>query len=189
MSSLQNIGTSDRRQYAMLGLKHDVNILADYTPAWTNAFAAERARIAAVLGKIAKGIEHYGSTSIPGMRAKPIIDILVGVQPLSDWKLYSEPLARLGYALSQEADIPGHHVFGKGRDTTERTHLLHVVEFMGESWRSNLAIRDTLRRDPALCREYLAAKEAAAAGAPHGRKRYHALKRSFIERTKANLDW
>ena len=173
----------------MLGLKHDVNILADYNPGWADAFASERERIAAALGQLAKGIEHYGSTSIPGMRAKPIIDILVGVKPLSNWTHCYDPLLGIGYDLSKTADIPGHFVFGRGRDTTERTHLLHIVEFMGESWRSNLAIRDALRSDPALCREYLAAKEAAVAGAPLGRARYHAFKRSFIEETKAKLNW
>jgi len=172
----------------MLGLKHGVNRLVDYDPSWEVEFAAERDRIAAALGKTAKGIQHYGSTAVAGMRAKPIIDILVGVRPLSDWERCLEPLIGLGYDYAEQAGVPGHYIFGKGRDSTERTHLVHVVELDGESWRSNLALRDALRRDPGLRRSYVAVKEAAIAEAPVGRARYNELKRDFIDAAKARLD-
>jgi len=68
----------------VLGLKHNTNVLVDYDPQWPVEFAAEHQRISVALGGLAKEIEHYGSTSVPGMRAKPILDIIIGLAPLSD---------------------------------------------------------------------------------------------------------
>jgi len=69
----------------MLGLKHNVNVLVDYDERWSLAFEDERTRIVDALECMAKGVEHYGSTAVREMRAKPIIDILVGVEPFDDW--------------------------------------------------------------------------------------------------------
>nr|WP_246735952.1 GrpB family protein [Agrobacterium sp. a22-2] len=171
-----------------MGLKHNTNILVDYDPQWANEFAAEHDRIAAALGGLAKGIEHYGSTAVPGMRAKPILDILIGLSPLSDWQACHDPLLALGYDYAAHAGVPGHHIFGRGRDLSERTHLVHLVDLGGYSWISNLALRDALRRDPALRDSYSAVKEKAATEAPDSRPRYNELKRSFIDRMKADLE-
>jgi GrpB-like predicted nucleotidyltransferase (UPF0157 family) len=172
---------------AMLGLKHNVNFLVDYDPEWATEFATERKRIADVLGGFAKGIEHFGSTAVIGMRAKPIIDILVGVVPFETWEICKAPLENLGYDYAAHAAVPGNHIFGRGRDTTERTHLVHVVAFLGEEWRSNLALRDALRADENLRAAYVAEKERAAAAAPEGRAKYNELKQSFINKAKASL--
>ena len=72
-------------------------------------------------------------------------------------------------------------------DSSERTHLLHVVEFEGPSWTSNLQLRDALRRDERLRKSYIAAKEAAIAAAPVGRAQYNELKRGFIDQAKAAI--
>jgi hypothetical protein len=72
-----------------------------------------------------------------GMRAKPILDILVGVSPFDDWDKCRVPLEGLGYDYVANAGVPHHHIFGRGRDSTERTLLVHVVEFLGDSWRIN----------------------------------------------------
>jgi len=66
----------------MLGLKHGTNLLVDFDPGWRTAFEEESARIQSALFDVVLGIEHYGSTAVEGLRAKPIIDILVGVAPL-----------------------------------------------------------------------------------------------------------
>ena len=171
----------------MLGLKHNTNVLVDYDPGWQTAFAAEQTRLAAVLGPVAHGIEHYGSTSVEGMSAKPILDILVGVSPLSDWQKCHDPLLGLGYDYAAHAGVPGHYIFGRGRDLSERTHLVHVVEHCGESWRSNLAFRDALRADPGLRQAYVAEKRRAIAAAPDSRALYNELKQAFIDRIKAGL--
>lgn len=171
----------------MLGLKHNVNVLVDYDSDWEIAFRKERKRIEDALGDTAKGIEHYGSTSIIGLRAKPILDILVGVAPFDDWAKCRAPLEQLGYDYAPNAGVPGNHMFGRGRDLTERTHLVHVVEYLGEHWSPNLAFRDALRTDSALRLAYLAEKERAIAAAPEGRAKYNALKHAFIAQIKAGL--
>jgi GrpB-like predicted nucleotidyltransferase (UPF0157 family) len=166
----------------VLGLKHGVNQLVDYDPRWPAEFEQERIRILSALGDFARGVEHYGSTAVAGLRAKPIIDILVGVAPLDDWIKCKHPLERLGYDYAENAGVPGHFIFGRGRDRSERTHLVHLVEFNGESWRSNLTFRDALRADESLRAAYLHMKEQAVASAPEGRASYNELKHSFFKR-------
>lgn len=171
----------------MLGLKKNTNRLVDYDPAWEAAFLEERERLAGALGDVVRGIEHYGSTAVPGMKAKPILDILVGVTPLSDWTRCRAPLEALGYDYAANAGVADHHIFGRGRDSSERTHLVHVVDFSGEEWSENLALRDALRRDPQLRAKYLAVKEAAVAASPGNRARYTELKGPFLAQAKAGL--
>jgi GrpB-like predicted nucleotidyltransferase (UPF0157 family) len=172
---------------SMLGLKKNLNLLVDYDPSWEIAFIEERGRLARALDEVAKGTEHYGSTAVPGMRAKPILDILVGVSPLGDWEKCKDLLESLGYDYAANAGVPRHHIFGRGRDSTERTHLVHVVEFLGEEWCDNLALRDALRRDASLRGTYLQVKERAVAASPEGRARYNELKSPFLAQVKARL--
>ena len=143
----------------MLGLKHGVNLLVEHDPAWATAFEAEKIRIQSAVKDVALGVEHYGSTAVIGLRAKPILDILLGVIPLDNWIKCKRPLESLGYDYAENAGVPGHHIFGRGRDRSERTHFVHVVEFRGESWRSNLAFRDALRADELLRAEYVRIRE------------------------------
>lgn len=171
----------------MLGLAHNVNLLVPYDPEWPRLFEIERQRLVAALAGVFEGIEHYGSTAVPGLAAKPIIDILVGVRPLARWRECHDPLLALGYDYAADAGVPGHHIFGRGRDRTERTHLLHVVEFGGPSWAPNLAFRDALRSDASLRASYLANKQQAVADAPGSRANYNIAKGAFIADAKARL--
>lgn len=166
----------------MIGLKHNQNLLVDYDPEWPSLFEAERDRLQTVLLSLPRGIEHYGSTAVPGLRAKPIIDILVGILPLDDWVRCKQPLESLGYDYAEHAGVPGHYIFGRGRDLSERTHLVHIVEFDGQSWRSNLAFRDALRTNQNMREEYLIVKQKAANLAPEGRARYNQLKQAFFDK-------
>lgn len=135
------------RRTANLGLKANLNLLVAYDLLWPAAFEAEKVRLAKALGPVAKGIEHYGSTAVPGLCAKPILDIMAGISPLSEWERCKPALEALGYDYAEGAGVPGHYIFGRGRDRTERTHLVHVVGYQEESWRGSLAFRDALRRD------------------------------------------
>ena len=175
------------RRTANLGLKANLSLLVPYDPLWPIAFEDERVRLANALGPVAKGIEHYGSTAVPGLCAKPILDIMVGVSPLSDWGRCKTALETLGYDYAEGAGVPGHYIFGRGRDRTERTHLVHVVEYRGESWRSSLAFRDALRRDASLRESYSQEKERAAAAAPGNRAAYNLQKSPFIAESIARL--
>lgn len=164
----------------MIGLKHNQNLLVDYDSEWPSLFEQERDRLQSVLLGIPRDIEHYGSTSVSGLRAKPIIDILIGILPLTNWVLCKQPLESLGYDYAEQAGVPGHYIFGRGRDLSERTHLVHIVEFKGLSWHSNLGFRDALRASRNLREEYVIAKEAAVKLAPEGRAKYNELKQAFF---------
>ncbi len=166
----------------MIGLKHNQNFLVDYDPAWPLLFEQEKVRLQNVLADIPRGIEHFGSTAIPGLPAKPILDILIGILPLTDWSQCKQPLESLGYDYAAHAGVPGHFIFGRGRDLSERTHLVHVVEFNGLSWQFNLAFRDAIRANPNLMEEYLIVKQTAAKLAPEGRAKYNELKQAFFDK-------
>jgi GrpB-like predicted nucleotidyltransferase (UPF0157 family) len=168
----------------MLGLPHGQNYLVDYDPAWSLEFEQEATGIRKALDHLDVKIEHYGSTAVPSLRAKPILDILVGIRPLEKWALCRPHLEAIGYDYAEGAGVPGHHIFGKGRD---RTHLVHIVEYEGESWRENLLFRDELRRNNNLRAAYLKVKEDAARQVPEGRSKYNEVKGPFIERTKQDL--
>lgn len=81
----------------MLGLRCDRNLLVDSCPDWPLLFEGERQRIETALGDLPRHIEHYGSTAVPGLKAKPILDILLGIPRLGDWPAYRPCLEALGY--------------------------------------------------------------------------------------------
>jgi GrpB-like predicted nucleotidyltransferase (UPF0157 family) len=135
--------------------------LEPYDPEWERAFQSERERLTHGLGMSADAIEHIGSTAVPGLLAKPIVDIMIGVStfpPSSDW---SKGLSILGYEGLGEAGVPGRLYF---RQRGKRVCNVHVVQHAGTHWLNNLALRDYLRGSPAVAREYESAKRAAIAG-------------------------
>lgn len=159
-----------------LGLRQKIVRLDEPHPRWPEAFEAEAEAIRAALGDTALAIEHIGSTSIPGIVAKPIIDMMAGLRRLEDVKLCRGPLERLGYDYAGE-QVEGDYIFGKGK---ERTFLLHMVEMDGYRWRRNLAFRDRLRDDPRLARQYAELKQRLAAAHSEDRALYADKKMPFI---------
>jgi GrpB-like predicted nucleotidyltransferase (UPF0157 family) len=159
-----------------LGLEAGVNRLADYNPLWTRAFAEEAARISSTLGPLVVGIEHYGSTAVPGLRAKPIIDLLIGVVEIDHSLLMIQPMTSLGYNYAGSQGIPEHHIFGLG---IARTHLVHVVVHGGDQWKASLTFRDRLRADAETRARYQALKERLAEEAT-SRAAYTAAKTEFV---------
>lgn len=145
----------------------------------------ERDRIAHVLGEIAHRIEHNGSTAVPGLEAKPIIDIQVSVGQLQPIRLYAEPLATLGYVHVLHADDAFCPFFHRPMEWPH-THHVHVVESGGEEERRTLAFRDFLREHSDVAREYATLKNqwAAVTDATDERPReaYANAKSEFIER-------
>ena len=160
------------------GLAHGTVQLAEWTPRWTELFAEEAARLRAALGDLAVAIEHYGSTSVPGLVAKPLLDILIGGPEATDAAPYVAALAPLGYDYAAHAGVPEHLVFGRG---TARTHLVHVVRYGGEAWQRGLAFRDALRADPLLRQGYAELKRELALTYGIERGRYTAGKSAFVE--------
>jgi len=164
---------------ALPGLVHGTVQLAEWTPRWAELFAEEAARLRVALGDLAIAIEHYGSTSVPGLVAKPLLDILVGGPEPGDAAPYIAALAPLGYDYAANAGVPEHLVFGRG---TARTHLVHVVRYGGGAWQRALAFRDALRGDAGLRDAYAALKRGLAQRHGAERSRYTADKSAFVER-------
>jgi GrpB-like predicted nucleotidyltransferase (UPF0157 family) len=163
---------------ALPGLPHGTVQLAEWTPQWAELFAAEASRLRAALGNLAIAIEHYGSTSVPGLLAKPLLDILVGGPEATDPEPYIAALAPLGYDYSAHAGVPQHLVFGRG---AARTHLVHVVCYGGDAWRRALAFRDALRADSTLRDAYAVLKRELAERHRRERSRYTEGKSAFIQ--------
>ena len=126
-----------------------------------------------------RGLEHVGSTSVPGIRAKPILDLMLGLPTLDDGTAVAPELAKLGYEFRPDAGLAQEHVFAKG---VPRTHILHVVEFGGRPWRQKLLFRDALRAEPDLARAYEELKIALAVKFPKDRAAYTAGKSEFVLR-------
>jgi GrpB-like predicted nucleotidyltransferase (UPF0157 family) len=161
-----------------LGLEQGVNRLVDYNPFWPEAFAEEAAAIKAALGDRALAIEHYGSTAVPGLRAKPIIDLLIGVEDIDEALRFVEPMSALGYDYAGDQGIPEHHIFGRG---IARTHLAHVVVHGSDQWIRYLRFRRRLRNEPAVRAAYEALKVKLAATVAT-RADYTAGKTAFVTR-------
>lgn len=161
----------------ILGLEHKKVQLVDPTPLWQSFYLDEEQRIRHVIGHLILDIQHVGSTAIPGIKAKPIIDMMAGLPRLDMGLECVEPLEAIGYDYAPHAGIPGDHVFGKG---VARTHLLHVVEYGGSVWIDELAFRDALRRDRVLAMDYEDLKIRLAREFPGDRARYTEAKGEFI---------
>ena len=132
-------------------------VVIDYDPAWPHTYARWRHRIGAALGPAALGIEHVGSTSVPGLAAKPIVDIQVSVADLADERRYVPQLEEVGLALRSRDEM--HRYFRPPAGQPRDVHV-HVCA-AGSQWeRDHLLFRDYLRADPAACRRYAEAKRA-----------------------------
>jgi GrpB-like predicted nucleotidyltransferase (UPF0157 family) len=154
--------------------------LVDHDPRWAELFEEERERLAGVFDGRALGIEHIGSTSVPDLCAKPIIDVLVGLEKLELTDEQIAAMESLGYAYLGEHGLPGRLFFRKD----PRTHHVHVVLHGGEHWERQLVFRDTLRSDPEERRRYDEFKRRLAAEG-HPREAYSELKTPFIREVEA----
>ena len=127
-----------------------------YDAAWPGMFAAERDRLVAALGEAAVRIDHFGSTAVPGLAAKPWIDIQVAVRRMRPWDAYRDPLLALGYVHHPDDD-DDHEFFDR------RPYHVHVCAAGGDWARRHLAFRDLLRRDATARAAYQAEKLRLAA--------------------------
>jgi len=138
-------------------------IIAPYDHAWPVMFAAEAARLARALGDLALRIEHVGSTAVPGLAAKPVIDIQVSVPSLEPLDRYRTSLAELGYTYFSLGAFDLVYPFFKKPAEWPSTHHAHLCVAGSEQERDHLAFRDFLRRNPSVAAEYAALKRELAA--------------------------
>ena len=154
--------------------------VVDYDPRWPEQFKAERRIVAQALGPLAVAIEHVGSTAVPGLAAKPVIDVQVGGAHIGDAAGCAERLIAIGWEYLGEHGIPDRHYFQRWSGAT-RTHHLHLVEFDSEMWCESVLFRDYLRCHANAAREYAELKRALAARFRHDRPGYTDAKAPFIE--------
>ncbi len=154
-------------------------VIVEYDPDWPRQYEEERQRIVAAIGDCALGIEHVGSTAVPGLAAKPIIDIMVGVRRLEDAQQCMESLAGIGYIFQPDDTIPERVYFNKG--PADRHRHLHMTELGGQFWQDHLLFRDYLRAHPDSAAAYAALKRELADRFTTDRIGYTDAKTEFIQ--------
>jgi GrpB-like predicted nucleotidyltransferase (UPF0157 family) len=153
--------------------------VVDHDPAWAETAAAESGWIWAAVGEGAVRIEHVGSTAVPGLAAKPIVDLQLSVADIGARELYVEPLEGLGYLFAPDPDWPDFHFFGKPA-ARPRTFHLHVCAAGSEHERRHLVLRDYLRAQPEEASRYAALKRDLVARHPEDRLAYIEGKDQFV---------
>lgn len=156
--------------------------IVEYDPRWPAMFEEARAEILSGIGQFVVAVEHVGSTSVPGLGAKPVIDMMVGIRSLDDAPQCVGPLAALGYEYGpeHEAIMPERRYFRRGRSDAS-THHIHMVEPASDFWERHLLFRDYLRAHTAAAREYEELKRRLAALHGSDRGAYTDDKTDFIE--------
>ncbi|MEA5598384.1 GrpB family protein [Rivularia sp. UHCC 0363] len=155
--------------------------IVDYNPDWANMFEREAESIRKALRNLIAEIQHIGSTAVPGLAAKPIIDIMVGVRCLADGQSTIKPLEDLGYVYWSNNPNSEKMFFVKGMPPygEKRTHHVHVVEVDGEFWQRRL-FRDYLRIHPQEARRYETLKRDLAVRFRDDREAYTQGKTDYI---------
>jgi len=164
----------------VLGLDRTRVAVVPYDPAWPVLFEEEAARLHAVLGDRILLIEHVGSTSVPGLDAKPILNLIAAVASLEEAEGLAPLLRGAGYEQKPDTDNPDRLFFVRG-PAELRTHHLSLAKPGSAFWRQQVRFRDLLRADPTLAAEYARLKHALAARHPGDRLAYAAGKKPFIE--------
>lgn len=160
--------------------------IVTYDRAWPRQFAAEAARIRDTMPGLALRVEHVGSTSMPGVAAKPVIDIQVSVASLENLGVYIHPLAQLGYTHIPFGAVDAVYPFFRKPDAWPSTHHIHLCVQGSEHERRHLAFRDYLRAHPEIAAQYVETKRLLAAAhdgmSRESRERYSLAKSPFIDR-------
>ncbi|WP_409346490.1 GrpB family protein [Paenibacillus sp. MBLB4367] len=156
-------------------------VVTGHNPEWENEYEREKGKIADALNDILAGIEHIGSTSVPGLAAKPVIDMMAGVLELSDLtEKHVDALRSLGYTHVDHSHFPERKFFRRG-EWRAGTHHLHVYRINGTHWRSNLLFRNYLRSHPAAMQEYHELKVTLISKHKQDRAAYTEAKAPFIQ--------
>lgn len=166
---------------SLLAAIHEDVALHDHDVRWSATFAAERERLLTLLPGQLIDVQHIGSTAVLGLAAKPIVDLLAGVESMGVARALVTPLCGSGYTTSAEFNGPltdrqwlMRHANGC------RTHHLHVVVHNSPAWRQRLKFRDLLQADAALAQRYASLKAELVATHPHDREAYTDAKAAFI---------
>ncbi|MCG3226558.1 MAG: GrpB family protein [Candidatus Heimdallarchaeota archaeon] len=174
----------------MIGLKRGVVKLKDYNKEWSNLFDKEAKLISSAISNYLVDIQHIGSTAIPNTVAKPIIDMAVAIDNLSNIEQVVTLLEEEGYEYRGEQGIPDRHLFVKG-DEESRTHHIHVMVNTSYEWKKHILFRDYLRQHTLEAEQYSELKKKLADKFELDREKYTDGKEEFIlkiiEKAKENV--
>jgi GrpB-like predicted nucleotidyltransferase (UPF0157 family) len=140
----------------MLGLPKDEVFLCNYTDEWVIEFEKESKKILDIIERFVSSIHHIGSTAVPGLKAKPIIDIAIELFRFEHGFQCVEPLNKIGYKHRIIKELPERHYFSKGEP---RTHQIHMYKPKSKYLLAQLTFRDKLRSDADLANKYQEIKE------------------------------
>lgn len=164
-----------------LGVPTGKVVLAEYSDGWPRAFLRERGRLHVALSEVESvrvEIVHIGSTAVPGLIAKPLIDIMIGLPRYEDWERILEPMTACGYRHKGEWGLPGRQFFTLGEPVT---HHVHACELGGGFWEPTLLFCRVLQRDELVRDSYARLKIDLAAKFADRREAYTQGKGGFIE--------
>ena len=155
--------------------------LSKHDPNWDSRYESERATLLKLFGGRVRAIEHVGSTAIPSIAAKPIVDIMMGVDSLDDFTTDQPALRKAGYAWGHGDSLEPDWRFYIKYEKEERLVHLHVVRFRGDFWVRTIRFRDYLRGHPKAARKYETLKRQLVDKFRNDRARYVAGKSAFID--------
>ncbi len=162
---------------------HDSVIIVSADPSWAESFEHAKAELAIALGARVIEMEHIGSTAVPGLAAKPVIDVLIGVKSLDDVAACVPILEKRGWEFPEDFNkgLEGRRFFIKRTVEGARTHHAHFVVHRGPLWEEYVAFRDALRNSDELRNRYEALKRDLAAKFHDQRELYTANKTDFVK--------
>lgn len=172
----------------MIGLKRGTVILCGHCPEWDSEAALTAARLKQILGSSARDIQHVGSTAIPSIKAKPIIDLAVAAESFEAIMAKKDDLQAAGFIYRPKSSLGsqllfacGSHYDNSDSDDTQ-THFIHVVLADSPDWKNYISFRDYLNTHPSAAAEYEALKEQLSVFAEEdgNRERYVNGKNEFV---------
>jgi GrpB-like predicted nucleotidyltransferase (UPF0157 family) len=162
--------------------------LVPYDSAWPARYAAEAARVRLALGAAAVAIEHVGSTAVPGLVGKPVLDIAIAVADDADAEACVAPMQSLGYVYrGPYGGDPRRRYYVRDDDAGVRLVHVHLYVLPAAAWQQKLAFRDALRADRALAAAYAAEKRRVAEAVQWDKEAYSIAKGPFVQRVLATL--
>jgi GrpB-like predicted nucleotidyltransferase (UPF0157 family) len=170
-------------------------VICEYDPNWVLLYKKEKEKLLHILGDKIKHIEHVGSTSVPSLGAKPIIDILIGVKTLGIADQCIPILVKQGYRYvkKHEKTLPMRRYFTKGSKPGRRTHHIHMVEVTSSFFQDHLLFRNYLRNHTDAAREYYLLKKDLEKKFKFEREKYTDAKAGFVqsilEKAKKELEY
>lgn len=162
-----------------LGLESGIVRVVPYDPAWPDLYTAEAIRLLAGFSRhgVTLLLEHTGSTAVPGLASKPILDILAGRNSDDAREAIIEAVQAAGYSYRGEQGIPGRDFFRRGNP---RQYHLHLTQVGSQFWLDHRTFRDYLRSHPEAAARYAALKLKLAAAYPYDREAYIEGKTEFV---------